>query len=175
MKLKKVISFIILVIGVIICVFVFKKDNQEYKEPKPNVNTNGFLTLMLEQDDGTYKKSTTNTWPISNYAFNKDLKIGLMYVSDYAYAASNTYWTTYLSNYNLSVNSNWMYANFQEWSISGDSDMEYMYIFIVNENGSFDARINSQTPIETRPVFYLRDSTTYVSGSGTSSNPIRIN
>ena len=38
-----------------------------------NLINNSFLTLMLEQSDGTYKESTSNTWPGDGYIFNKEL------------------------------------------------------------------------------------------------------
>lgn len=41
---------------------------------KDNVNNN-FLTFMLEQNDGTYQKSTSNTWPGKDYEFNSTLSI----------------------------------------------------------------------------------------------------
>ena len=40
---------------------------------KENLINNSFLTLMLEQEDGTYQESTSNTWPSGNYAFNESL------------------------------------------------------------------------------------------------------
>ena len=40
---------------------------------KENLINNSFLTLMLEQEDGTYQESTSNTWPSGNYAFNSEL------------------------------------------------------------------------------------------------------
>ncbi len=75
MKKKYVVMFSVLImLSVVIytCIPKLKKE-EESNKTKPNVNTNGFLTLMLEQDDGTYKKSTSNTWPTGNYAFNNEL------------------------------------------------------------------------------------------------------
>ena len=46
---------------------IVMQDNNE------NLINNSFLTLMLEQSDGTYQESTTNTWPSGNYAFNSEL------------------------------------------------------------------------------------------------------
>ena len=63
-------TFIILVIGIYLIV---PKTKEESNKTKPNVNTNGFLTLMLEQDDGTYKKSSASTWPQDGYVFNETL------------------------------------------------------------------------------------------------------
>ena len=74
MKKKYIVMFSVLImLSVVIYICIPKTKEEVDDKTKPNVNTNGFLTLMLEQDDGTYKKSTTNTWPTGNYAFNKDL------------------------------------------------------------------------------------------------------
>ena len=64
-------TFIILVVGVYL--LIPKTKEEESNKTKPNVNTNGFLTLMLEQDDGTYKKSSASTWPQDGYVFNETL------------------------------------------------------------------------------------------------------
>ena len=100
-------------------------------------------------------------------------KIGLMYVSDYGFAASSTYWSTDLESYNSATSNNWLYLGSNEWTIfrrSDDSDDA----FGVNSGvvGNFTVY---GYPLAVRPVFYLTSSTTYVSGSGTSSDPIRIN
>ena len=101
-------------------------------------------------------------------------KVGLMYISDYGYAASPENWTTNLSDYNNDTNrnNNWMYFGIAEWTISRDSGPFYS-AFIVGEDGN----VTSYTVITTfavRPVFYLNSSTQYSSGSGTKSDPIRL-
>ena len=54
-------------------------------------------------------------------------KIGLMYVSDYGYAASPANWTKTLNNYanNTNRNNNWMYMGLAEWTITRGSDSTY--------------------------------------------------
>ena len=112
----------------------------------------------------------------SSYWTTDSMKIGLMYVSDYGFAASNSYWTTNIVNYDSAKNNNWMHMGLYEWTISRDSsysngafavvltgDISSFYVFVAIEN------------LPVRPSFYLTSSTTYVSGSGTSSDPIRIN
>ena len=74
MKKKYVVIFSVLIILLVVIYICIPKTKKEVEDkPKTNVNTNGFLTLMLEQDDGTYQKSTSNSWPTGNYAFNSEL------------------------------------------------------------------------------------------------------
>ena len=76
MKNKKrnlIIFSTLLVIVVGVYLLIPKTKEEESNRTKPNVNTNGFLTLMLEQDDGTYKKTSASTWPGDGYAFNNEL------------------------------------------------------------------------------------------------------
>ena len=99
-------------------------------------------------------------------------KIGLMYLSDFGYAASNSYWTTALYSYRSASSSNWL-AGFHEWTISrqSDSSLYTYYMSATGSVGTFDVTYS----FVVRPSFYLTSSTTYVSGSGSSADPIRIN
>ena len=74
MKKKYIVMFSVLImLSVVIYICIPKTKEEESNKTKPNVNTNGFLTLMLEQDDGTYQKSSASTWPGDGYAFNNEL------------------------------------------------------------------------------------------------------
>ena len=65
---------IILIGGIILAYNLGKSDSPTLAESKPEkLINNSFLTLMLEQSDGTYQESTSNTWPSGNYAFNSEL------------------------------------------------------------------------------------------------------
>ena len=99
-------------------------------------------------------------------------KIGLMYVSDYGFAASNSYWTTALYNYSSVSSANWLYIGNEEWTISRSS-LSSGYSFMIYSGNVQTYRVQLSAVI--RPVFYLTQSTIFVSGSGTSSDPIRIN
>ncbi len=100
------------------------------------------------------------------------MKIGLMYVSDYGFAASNSNWTTALYYYDSATSSNWLYLGSTEWTIARNSYNStrafVVYYGYVDGGYMFDSNA-------VRPSFYLTSSTQYVSGSGTSSDPIRIN
>ena len=100
-------------------------------------------------------------------------KIGLMYVSDYGFAASNTYWSTNLSSYNSATSNNWLYLGSYEWTISRYSDLSNG-AFSVN-SGRVDFNLVYRISIAVRPVFYLSSLVNYVSGSGSSADPIRVN
>ena len=98
-------------------------------------------------------------------------KIGLMYISDYGYAASPNYWTEALYYYDNIRDNNWMYSGSSEWTIFPNlafSDSAFAVYF-----GSIDSRTVYRLHA-TRPVFYLNSNVQYASGSGTQSDPIRL-
>ena len=121
---------------------------------------------------------TTNS---QDNATDYSAKIGLMYASDYGFAAAPSAWTSILNDYDgEAVKSvNWMYLDIpEEWTISRCADTSY-YAFRVgvsgyisgNDSGSYGASFARGV----RPVFYLSSSVNYVSGSGTAADPITIN
>ena len=108
-----------------------------------------------------------------------DAKIGLMYVSDYYYSASPSAWTLvgynsdYTKSYASAKGENWLYGGGWDWTISRTSGNSN-YAFYVRSNGYVyydDVRYDYGV----RPSFSLLSSTTYVSGSGSMSDPVRIN
>ena len=119
---------------------------------------------------------TTNT---TDNATEYSAKIGLMYVSDYGFGADPSAWTTTLYNYDGSVNGstirslNWMHMGYYEWTISRDAGYS-SYAFGVNYGGDVSNTYVSYY-IAVRPSFNLESSITYVSGSGSASDPMVIN
>ena len=115
---------------------------------------------------------TTNT---TDNATTYSAKIGLMYVSDYGFAASPDAWTLTMSSYNntTATNNNWMYMGLYEWTISRDADYSDN-AFIVNYVGLVSSYYVSRN-IGVRASFNLESSVSYVSGSGSMSDPIVIN
>ena len=104
-----------------------------------------------------------------------DAKIGLMYVSDYGFAAIPSSWvlTMYNYNYSTTISTNWMYMGYYDWTISRVSD--YMNnTFYVYNTGIVRSNIANDYN-GTRPSFNLESTITYSSGIGTKSNPIIIN
>ena len=108
-----------------------------------------------------------------------DAKIGLMYVSDYYYSASPSAWTLvgynsdYTKSYASAKGENWLYGGGWDWTISRNSDSSNR-AFDVNDNGGV-INNNVYNNCGVRPSFSLLSSTTYVSGSGSMSDPVRIN
>ena len=108
-----------------------------------------------------------------------DAKIGLMYVSDYYYSASPSAWTLvgynldYTKSYASAKGENWLYGGGWDWTISRDSDYSD-FAFLVDSDGSVGyGYVGNHSGV--RPSFSLLSSTTYVSGSGSMSDPVRIN
>ena len=108
-----------------------------------------------------------------------DAKIGLMYVSDYYYSASPSAWTLvgynsdYTKSYASAKGENWLYGGGWDWTISRYSDSSNVAFLV-----SYDGNVNSSGVDDyrgVRPSFSLLSSTTYVSGSGSMSDPVRIN
>ena len=141
------------------------------------IATHEFKVGGMTSDDSATAKEYYNTEVGSSSSSTTDsMKIGLMYVSDYGFAASTSDWTVALYDYGYSTNrdNNWMNLGNNEWTISRTSN---------NSTNAFQARatsrvngVNSVDNLDAvRPVFYLTSSTQYVSGSGTQSDPIRIN
>ena len=115
---------------------------------------------------------TTNT---TDNATEYTAKIGLMYVSDYGFAAEPSAWTLTMGNYNntTATSTNWMYMGLYEWTISRSADRSYR-AFRVDGDGLvnyFDVR----NYYAVRPSFNLESSITYLSGSGSASDPMLIN
>ena len=172
---------------------------------KTNLNTN-FINYIGEEWS---KKIATTTWKVGGNTYSKiedvtpseayqneivnpdetnstdnateyQAKIGLMYVSDYGYAASPSAWTTTLYNYDGSDTNgtiirtiNWMYMGVWEWTISRCVDSSY-YAFGVNGYGN-DTYDDGSDGSVVRPSFNLESSITYNLGTGTINDPILIN
>ena len=108
-----------------------------------------------------------------------DAKIGLMYVTDYYYSASPSAWTLVGYNgsdatkdYRAAKTTNWLYLGSDEWTISRNSDTTST-AFCVNSTG-FVSLDSVTISYAVRPSFNLESSTTYVSGSGSMSDPVRV-
>ena len=129
---------------------------------------------MSNSQTNTAKEYYNTEVGSSSSSTTDSMKIGLMYVSDYGFAASPDYWTMALFNYEPSKSSNWMNININEWTISRGSDLANNAFRVSSAGyvGGSDFVINANA---VRPVFYLNSSITYASGSGSSADPIRIN
>ena len=108
-----------------------------------------------------------------------EAKIGLMYASDYGFGAVSEAWTTTLVNYNGSVNGstirsqNWMHMGNTEWTISRDSDDSKSAQNVRGDGNMLNGYMDDGSGV--RASFSLESTVTYASGTGTQSDPIRIN
>ena len=172
---------------------------------KVNLNTNFINNIRSEwasKIDTTTWKVGGNTWAnigtsVPATAYQNEIvnpvttnttdskteykaKVGLMYVSDYGFAAAPSAWTLVgwdsdsTKDYRTATNINWMYMGLDEWLISRNADGSGS-AFLVDNYGRVSYGSVSGDNYGVRPSFNLLSSVTYVSGSGTSSDPIRIN
>ena len=98
--------------------------------------------------------------------------VGLMYPSDYGYAAGNSCVNgTILYEYSRGCkNNDWLYiSNTYQWLMSPRSDGSDS-VHEVSRVGLVDGRY-SYPVLAVRPVFFLNSSTSITDGEGTSTNP----
>ena len=135
----------------------------------------GEMTSSFNTAKAFYDGERNNAGYGSNPTAYTD-EIGLMYPSDYGYAASPDAWTNNLFNYNNSTitASNWMYMGLWEWPIAPcSSDSSFNNLFRVSNNGALTTS-NASNGYSARPVFYLDSNVEFSGGSGTSSDPYRL-
>ena len=134
------------------------------------VGGNTYVNIAGVTAPNTYKNEITS--PAENTTY--DAKVGLMYASDYGFAAAPSAWTKTLYKYDgSSVTSiNWMYMGLYEWTISRSSDNS-TYAFYVYYGGDVN-NYDVYRGYAVRPVLYLASETAYAGGSGTASSPILI-
>ena len=119
-------------------------------------------------------------------------KIGLIYVTDYYYAASSNYWGLYglsydssggyaSSSYIAAADNNWLLIkNLNQWTITRDGnrdDYGINRVYVVAPSGIVgdlppDAISYDSINVVFSPAFYLSNSVSYFSGSGTKTDPI---
>ena len=117
-------------------------------------------------------------------------KIGLMYVSDYMYAAPQDKWTLVgykydgsnsdncygcTMDYRAATSVNWMYMGLTEWTITRDAGGTNIALSVCSSGYGVASDTVDNYSYVVRPTFSLLSSTTYVSGSGTANDPILIN
>ncbi len=107
-------------------------------------------------------------------------KIGLMYASDYGFAASPSAWTKTLYDYSwddangTSIKTiNWMYMGFFEWTLRPNSSNR-ISVFYLSDSGALFATGAANRGYGSRPVLYLKASVLYAGGSGTKDSPITL-
>ena len=149
-----------------------------YTENWINMIENTFWKVNIITDENIILLQT-----IKN-AFNNEIrddtlyeaKIGLIYVSDYGYAASPENWQTTLSNYEIDSNNNWLFLGEDEWTITAGNfgTWNASAFYISKEINKISSIYTSYQYGNARPVFYLKSDTIFVDGNGTVNNPYRL-
>ncbi len=171
---------------------------------KTNLNTY-YLDTYLKEEKGidTDNLITTHTWSLNGHStssvtpkemYDNEMdkvesspsvptktktypdKIGLMYVSDYGYAASpssTSNWTTNVNKYDSVTNSNWMHRGLYEWTISRIS-LEFDTAFAVHSGGNVSDGFVGGFQHGVRPSFYLSSEVQIKSGDGSYDSPYRL-
>ncbi|MEG1506078.1 MAG: DUF6273 domain-containing protein [Bacilli bacterium] len=134
--------------------------------------------LLLPITSYTYEIGENN----SNFTTNS--KIGLIYVSDYGFAAKSQAWSLMLGGDKNNVNdysnpiakaNNWLFAgsvHSHEWTVSRILDTNNL-VFVVISNGSVDNNYATSS-FAVRPSFYLETPIYLNGGNGTSIDPYRV-
>lgn len=116
-----------------------------------------------------------------------EAKVGLIYISDFMYAASPNCWNLYgyhltnnQSDYRSAAEDNWMNIRFGvTWTISRTIDNNTKVYYIGSTGGVLVHTQSTQKfsdySYAVRPTFYLNSNVTYAGGEGTKTNPYRIN
>ena len=140
------------------------------------VGGNTFDNIVKSVPSAAYQNEIVA--PAENTTY--DAKIGLMYASDYGFAASPSAWTKTLYNYDgndakgASIKTiNWMYMGYYDWTISRRSDVSNFAFDVYGAGIVDDDGVSYGDGV--RPSFNLSSSITYVSGSGSAVDPILIN
>ena len=137
------------------------------------VGGNTYTNIIKSVPATTYQNEIVNSATNTTY----DSKVGLMYVSDYGYAAAPSAWSITLLNYGSSsvTSVNWMYMGVPEWTISRDAGNSGGAFSLTIVNGTDSVgNVSVSNNFAIRPVFYLNSSVKYKSGEGTQSSPMII-
>ena len=184
--------------------YYWNSDTSTNTWTESKLNTINLNTFYLNKIGNTWaSKITSHTWKVGGNTWtnigtvvastayqneilspsvdlNYDSKIGLMYLSDYAYAASSSAWTIPLfansgSDYRLSSvkNVNWMYMGLWEWMITPRTDNNNLVFHTDNGGNIYSNRVN-YLKNAIRPCFYLDNSVLLESGDGSKTTPYII-
>ena len=136
----------------------------------------GSISSSVYSDDYyTFERGTT---VYSGHATEWTGYIGLMYPSDYTYAADLSLCTETGEHYDdiHCTGTNWLYLGVSEWTISPGGSIDNA--FAIHSNGDIhyfhydDWYVLDR--IEVRPVFYLKNVVMVSGGDGTQENPYTL-
>ena len=125
-------------------------------------------SAMYGYERGTDRKATSSPlyW---------DGMVGLLYPSDYGYAAGNTCVTgSTLSNYNGGCKKKgWFYNTKEQWLVTPNTSVGYSMVFYIYSDGKigYFGDDNTHFAHSVHPTFYLTSTTSIIDGDGTLDNP----
>lgn len=124
----------------------------------------------------TYQNEILNPESDGNGKNKAYAKVGLIYASDYGFAASKDIWSTTLNAYNTDTirSNNWLFLGLPEWLISRFAGSDPSAFLIARDGSVSVYDTYTRTDKIVRPSFYLNANVSYISGTGTQTNPIRI-
>lgn len=101
--------------------------------------------------------------------------VGLMYPSDYLYAADFTPCYQANASYNDSrcVGTNWLYIESSEWTIMADITSG-LYVFYIDSDGRLLGNSQVYNALAVRPVVYLNSDVIINGGNGSMSSPYTL-
>ena len=142
------------------------------------VGGNSYTEIRDVVPSVAYQNEIVNPVPgstSSNGETESSAKVGLIYASDYGFAAAPSAWTSTLYDYDGEAikSANWMFLCAIEWTISRNADRSDYAFYVYNGGGVDNSGVYSDFAV--RPVFSLTSAVNYVSGSGTTTDPIIIN
>ena len=122
---------------------------------------------------GYYDAERSNNVYGSNPASTKQY-IGLMYPSDYGYAAGSSCLSTALYNYDGSCkDSDYLFSGVYEWLQAPNASYSD-YAAYLGSTGYVGADDGVTDSFAVRPVLYLTSETQIIGGDGSSSNPFQL-
>ena len=130
-----------------------------------HITNDSTIQAYDHERDGTYiHDNNLSTW---------DGLVGMLYVSDYGYTASSTYWTTQTFLYETAFTTSWMSNSINhsvEWFMS-PSTMSTNAATIFSSDGHVAYSYVHNTSRNFRPVLYLNADAGIVSGDGSENTP----
>ena len=118
------------------------------------------------------KNTTSNEFYYGTNPNNLVGKLGLMYASDYGYAASDECKQT-LNNYNNTTckNNNWLFKSNNEWILPQNASDSGGVFYFYSGGGVLCNYRAGGWQFAVRPGLYLKSSVQIIGGSGTSTDP----
>ncbi len=143
--------------------------NETYYLGGPTVNNYATLTAS-----GYYNAERDSSQVYSGNPASTTQNIGLMYPSDYGYAAGSSCLSTALYRYNSSCkNSDYLFSGVTEWLQApyASSSSDAAALFAIGRVGRNDSVTHSGA---VRPVLYLNSNVQITGGDGSQNNPFQL-